>query len=165
MTTRHQYRLELSTFSPTGHSSPPDNLDIRSQLAEELDKLADLMLDAYRGTRDYDNETLEDARQEVPNFINGNIGIPLLEYSKICLHERAVISACLLSIWDEIQLPLVSYVMTGAAWKGRSLAGVLLNESLFCIITHGYSIIHAFITQGNTLSEMLFSRAQFQLIS
>ncbi len=166
MTTRHQYRLELPSYIPAGNPSLPDKLVVRSPSKNDLDTLADLMLDAYRGTIDYDDETLEDARQEVQKYYNGDIGIPLIDCSRICLHGSEVICASLISIWEEDQLLLlVSYIMTGAAWKGRGLARVMLDESLLCLIPCGYNLIHAFITQGNTASEKLFSSAQFKQIS
>lgn len=59
---RYEYVLDLGVGLS---SSPPADPSVRPLVREDAGLLAELMLDAYLDTIDYEGETLEDARREV----------------------------------------------------------------------------------------------------
>lgn len=154
---RYEYRLVLNA-APLAARRPPAGSSVRIPDADDVETLADLMLDAYRGTLDYDDETLEDARSEVARYFAGS---PLLDCSGVCVADDRVLSASLLGLWRDRDCPIVSYVMTGADRKNRGLASLLLARSLARLAEAGYPEVRAVITEGNGPSEAVFARAGF----
>jgi GNAT superfamily N-acetyltransferase len=132
---------------------------MRRPAPADRETLAALMIDAYRGTIDDGGETLEDARAEVDSYFAGRSGAPLLDASRLIEVGGAPAAACLVSLWRDT--PLVAYVMTAAAWKGRGLARALLDDSFAALRAAGYTEVRAAITKGNTPSERLLGGAGF----
>ena len=103
---RHEYRLELDAMPQA--PLPLAAAAVRIPSTEDADALAELMLDAYRGTIDYDDETLEDARSEVARHLAGS---PMLECSSVWVaDDDRLASALLVSLWPSRSCPIVSYV-------------------------------------------------------
>ncbi|MCP4306387.1 MAG: hypothetical protein GY788_16285, partial [bacterium] len=65
---RHEYRLTRSDYRPFGRSLP-DGYQTRAATVADHLELADLMLDAYVGTIDYEGETPEQAVEEVGGYL------------------------------------------------------------------------------------------------
>jgi hypothetical protein len=74
MTRRHEYSLTLSDFNQPHPPMMGTHLQLRAGQPADANALAELMLDAYRGTIDYDDETLEDAMGEVQAYLAGERG-------------------------------------------------------------------------------------------
>lgn len=129
------YRVPVDTVSP-----------------DDLLPLSRLMLDAYRGTIDYDDETLEDALGEVSSFFDG---VPLLDHSLQIKLEGRPVSAILVS--EHGGDAFIGYVMTDPAHKGRGLATEMANRALASLQTAGYERVVLYITNGNKPSERVFS--------
>ncbi len=127
----------------------------------DADALAELMLDAYLGTIDYEGETIVEARDEVARYLAGT---PLLEHSRLRIADGEPVAACLVSHWGERGCPIVSYVMTAPAWKSRGLAAELLGQSLASLAGAGHTEVRAVITEGNLPSEAVFRRAGFRRV-
>ncbi len=160
---RHRYRLNLKGYQPGAVPAElAQGFPLLRPAPADSAILAELMIDAYRGTIDDDGETLEDALQEVAGFFNQASGQPLLDCSWLARSRTGLSAAILISLWQ--QEPLVSYVMTAAAHKGQGLAGLLLQRSLACLQQDGQQAVQAFITAGNIPSEKLFLRAGFKRI-
>lgn len=155
---RFRYWLDLKTYQL--QKMRLTDLTLRNPTADDQGALAELMIDAYQGTIDYDGETIEDAAQEVERFWGGVSGVPLLDVSWSAWDGETLVSACLVSFWEGG--PLISYVMTRAEWKGRGLGSALLHQSLHSLVDHGYTEARAVITEGNTPSETIFLRAGFE---
>ncbi len=144
---RHQYRFDLVGW---GLSTVLAGVVTRPPEPGDAEALAQLMLDAYLGTIDYDGENIEDARAEVDEFFSSE---PLLACSRVIEIEGVLAAACLLSTWEGS--PLVAYVMTGSSSKRHGLARAVLLDSMDCLrVTQREAF--AFITEGNTASERLF---------
>jgi predicted GNAT family acetyltransferase len=69
------------------------------------------------------------------------------------------VSAALLSHSDG--MPVVSYLYTGAAWKGRGLAEGLLRSVMVSLAATGRERIHLWVTAGNTPAERIYERLGF----
>jgi len=155
---RHEYVLALD--APLTPPAAPDAV-IRQPTLADAETLAELMLDAYLDTIDYEGESLEDARVEVAGYLEGS---PLLECSWLANADHRPVSASLVSFWEARDCPAVSYVMTASAWKGRGLASDLLARSLASLAEAGYREVRAAITEGNVPSETIFTRAGFRRV-
>jgi RimJ/RimL family protein N-acetyltransferase len=123
--------------------------------------LAALMLSAYRGTADSSDETEDDALREIQNYFGAPALPALPECSWVLWHAGAPLGACLCSWWERRGTPLIAYVMTDPAWKGRGLGAQLVRHSLADLAQAGYPEVRAVITAGNTPSERLFTRLGF----
>jgi GNAT superfamily N-acetyltransferase len=156
MTSYRYYRL-LDDLEAEGLTSP----EARWRHPEEGDVecLAALMLDAYRGTIGDDGETIDDARREVESYFSGSAGETLLHCSWVSVENGRILSACLASLWQGA--PLIAYIMTEALSKRCGLARVALNACLDCLKADGYGQVQAFIIEGNRPSENLFGSCGF----
>jgi ribosomal protein S18 acetylase RimI-like enzyme len=132
----------------------------RAPTPEDAEALAQLMLDAYRGTIDYFDETIDDARDEVASYLENGAR---LDWSRVHEDEGGILDSAVLaaSIGGEA---LVCFAMTAAAVKGWRLAARLLDEVLNALQSAGLSEVSAVITVGNDPSERLFTRAGFERV-
>ncbi len=123
------------------------------------------MLNAYAGTIDDGNGLMEEAVTEVEHYLKGEYGKPLLDLSCICLNESGnAVSAVLVTRWGKSGLPLIAFVMTDPAMKGRGLARYLLTDVLKRMNDAGEPTVRAVVTDGNVPSERLFSTLGFAII-
>lgn len=150
---KHHYVIELGD-SPGATPWLDFEVDLRLATTADTDDLTELMLDAYRGTVDYDDESLEDARVEMSDYFDGS---PLLDHSFVATVDGTIVGAILLSEWRG--KPLIGYVMTRPEYKNQGLGSLLLRASLRALRGEGKERVHAFITEGNTASEALFRGA------
>lgn len=163
MPKRHEYRLDLDHYRVTTPAIQLPDAILRAATIADSEALAELMIDAYTGTTDYDDETLDDARAEMERYFSGAYGPPMLDCSWVIEVDDQVIAACLASFW--VDQPLISYVMTRANLKGHGLAAALLTATLNSLYGEAHSGVTAVISEGNTPSERLHQRAGFTRIT
>jgi RimJ/RimL family protein N-acetyltransferase len=133
---------------------------VRHPKADDAEALAVLMLDAYTGTIDFDeSDTLDVARNEVGGYLSGS---PMLEHGFLALDGGVPVAAVLVS-WYEGN-PLIGYVMTAAAHKGRGLATALTTLALASLHAAGEREVHLWVTRGNTHAERIYERLGFREI-
>lgn len=136
---------------------PAIGLPFRNATADDSEALAVLMLDAYEGTIDSDGtETIEVARDEVRGYLSGT---PMLEHSFVALDGELPVAAALVSSHEGI--PLIGYVMTAAAHKGRGLGTGLTQLALASLYAAGERQAHLWVTRGNTHAERIYNRLGF----
>jgi len=135
--------------------------ELRNPTQKDAAALAELMLDSYRDTIDYEGETLDQATDEIKRYFEGAYGPPLPDCSWLCLCEGILGAACLVSWWEKRKSPLIVFVMTRAEWKRSGLGGLVLREALRSLVGKEYSEVRAVITEGNAPSEGLFNRFGF----
>lgn len=162
--TRHLYQLHLPDAPPAATLLRPQGI-LLSPTEADTPALAELMIDAYRGTIDYDGETVEQAVTEVESYFAGETAEPLPICSRLYFRGEQLAAACLVSWWPARSAPLIAYVMTAAADKGQGLGALVVREALQALAMDGYEEVYAVITQGNTPSEKLFARLGFVQIS
>jgi RimJ/RimL family protein N-acetyltransferase len=154
---RYRYVLEFPcpqlTDSKAGDFSKPTASDVSS--------LAELMFSAYQGTIDYDDETQEDAKEELRTYFRNQ---PILDHSAIQRGSNSYIAACLVSHLGSENTPLISYIMTRRESKRTGLARSLLEAVLMHLEMAGYSRVLATITEGNVPSERLFTSCGFERV-
>jgi GNAT superfamily N-acetyltransferase len=131
--------------------------------ATDTARIAQLMLDAYRGTVDDAGETLAEALHEVHGFWAGTAGVT--PWAEMCMGVRVgdeVVAACLVGEWQSRQVPLIAYVLTHPAWQRRGLASALVGRALRHLWQHQRWPVYAVITAGNLPSERMMMRAGFE---
>ncbi len=155
--TRHHYQLSL--HGGRLHLLVPNDLVLRQPSPTDIEALADLMLDAYRGTIDYEDEGTDEALAEVRSYFGGS---PLLAESVLLESEGHLVSACLATRFESEAL--VGYVMTAASAKGNGYGRLVTVATLSRLQEAGYEVVHAWITEGNTPSERIFRGLGFEVV-
>lgn len=165
MVHRSIYRLDLDKFVQPKPEFSLGYMIIRSPQVDDLEELARLMLDAFKGTIDDDGETHEDALNEVRAYFAGERGGPQrADCSKVYEIRKKIISACLVAEWKEQQVPIIAWIMTGSEMKRQGLARSLLIATLHSLRDLEYAEVQASITDGNTPAEQLFTQLGFERV-
>jgi GNAT superfamily N-acetyltransferase len=126
----------------------------RTPRETDLEGLAALMLDAYRGTIDDEGGTLDLARDEVAKVLRGEYGAFMPEASDVACVGDEIVAATLVTRWrDE---PLVAFSMTAATWKRRGLARASLVRALHRLRASGEARVRLVVTAGNEPAERLY---------
>jgi RimJ/RimL family protein N-acetyltransferase len=166
MTRHYEYALTLSDFNQPRPPMTGTHLQLRAGQPTDANALAELVLDAYRGTIDYDDETPEDAIGEIQAYLAGERGgQPLLNLSCLAFAGPQLVSACLAGDWHERQQPMIAYVMTRAEWKDRGVGQQVLWAVVQALREEGHREVRAVITEGNIPSERLFGRMGLRRVS
>lgn len=136
----------------------------RNVTAGDAVALGELMLEAYRGTVDYEGETLEETISEVRETLNGKYG-PLLEQASFLIEEDGrVLSASLVTWWEETNSPLLAFSMTHPVAKGRGMATLLLQLTINTLRALGYEELSLVVTASNHPARHLYEKMGFQSI-
>ncbi len=98
MTQRHEYFLDLTGFDARDPAAASPGLDLRAPRTSDAHALAELMLEGYRGTIDYEGETMIESVAEVRGWREGRAGPPLADVSRLAVAGPRLISACLVSV-------------------------------------------------------------------
>ena len=140
----------------------PNGFLTRNPTSQDISELAELMLDAYKGTVDYDGEGMPESVKEVKSYFERADSVAMLEQSFVAVAGNRLAAACLMSKWEKREEPLIAYIMTRASFKGRGLASALTSLMLESLRDSGRPGVTAFVTDGNTPSEKLLSRLGFK---
>ncbi len=130
---------------------PVANVTVRALTTSDVHALAELMLDAYIGTIDYEGETIDEAVGEVESWFDGS---PLLDHSYVAVVGGAFVSAVLVMMLDG--LPFIAIVMTRSDSKDQGLGRYVTATALVSLSDKGEEQVVLYITDGNTISEKLF---------
>jgi RimJ/RimL family protein N-acetyltransferase len=143
-------RYEIVLRQRSGGDEQPVE-GIRPISPDDLEALAALMLDAYIGTIDYEGEDLQDAVDEVGEYLKG---MPLLDHSYAVEVDGDLSSAVLVTLIED--RPFIGYVMTRAAHKNHGLARTVTSHALASLARAGHDKVVFYVTDGNRPSEALF---------
>lgn len=141
-------------------------LACRDVAADDAAGLADLMLDAYRGTVDYNGETLGDARSEVDRTLGGGYGRFLPLCSFVLEESGQLVSASLVTLVDEgtaDEIPLLAFSMTRPSARRRGLASALILRSAAALSAAGYKRLGLAVTAANAPARRVYDRLGFVL--
>ena len=160
---RHEYALALADWANPVGNAIPTAFVVRTVEPADLSPLAELMLEAYRNTIDYEGEGLAEAIEEIQRYYSPISDDPPLPDSSVVIGTGSTLHcACLIKQWHRRRCPLVGYVICHPAWKQRGLAASALAESLRRLKEAGATQVRAVITEGNVASERLFLHAGFR---
>lgn len=160
---RFEYVFELENFIHTLTSGSSAEATWRNPSIEDQQFIAELMLDSYRDTIDYDGETIDDALREVESYFSGlRDDSTWLNRSWLGFVEDSLACASLVRFWKDRNAPIIAYVMTASQWKGKHLARLGVTRSLQSLPGKNYTKVYAIITEGNLPSERVFTRIGFK---
>ena len=134
----------------------------RTILKSDVHSLGVLMLEAYQGTIDYEGETLQDAVSEVQATIDGKYGLFLNECSFLIEEGERILSACMVTWSERMQLPLLAYSMTHPAVKNQGMATFLIKKSINALHAQRYREVYLVVTEGNEAAQHLYKKIGFR---
>jgi ribosomal protein S18 acetylase RimI-like enzyme len=139
----------------------------RAVVPADKEALAELMLDAYRDTVDYNNETLADAILEIEHTLSGSYGRFLAGCSFVVADEARLSSATLVTLPDEgmpSECPLLAFAITRKRDQRRGLASALILRSAAALREHGYRRLGLAVTAGNEPARRLYAQLGFRRV-
>lgn len=148
-----------------GASLRPAADDCRAVDDSAADSLGTLLWEAYRGTIDYRDETLDAMKVEAREFFAGKYGPPLLDACLVREIDGRPIAAALLCNWNDrneiVSGPLVAYAIVHPGFRAKGHGIAVVNAALTRLAAAKWGRVYAAITDGNTASEQLFARLGF----
>lgn len=138
---------------------PTTDVPVRTVRADDAEALAHLMLAAYRGTIDYHDETIDDARAEVAMLFDDTQRTLLADCSFVVERDDSLASAAIIIRHDGE--PLVAFSMTDPRWKRIGLARTCLTHSINALTAHGWTTLRLIVTPGNTPAERMYESMGF----
>ena len=125
----------------------------------ELPEVARLMVDGYRGTIDFEDETDDDALEELEGAVEGANGPPLRDAWLLARSPDGTAASAICCIrW--LGMPFISYVFTASAEKGHGYAGALIQHAAATLSAAGEHELALFVTVGNP-ARALYERLGF----
>lgn len=121
--------------------------------------LAQLMLDAYRGSIDDEGETLADALAVVGQLYGGEFGTLMGSCSEVVEIGGSLVAATLLTLFAGG--PFVAFSMTAPAWQRQGLARAGLQRAMARLADGDEPLLRLVVTEGNP-AEHLYERLGFQ---
>jgi L-amino acid N-acyltransferase YncA len=133
---------------------------VRSRPIVDTDRapLADLMLDAYRGTVDDEGEGPDEALEAIDLYLRVSVRDHTIVVPADGDGDR-LLAFCSVSIVDDVHY--VDPIVVAAAEKGRGLGTRLVLTVLHSLAAAGVDELGATITDGNVPSERLFAALGF----
>ncbi len=128
--------------------------------------LAQLMLDAYRGTVDTNGtETLSDALKEVSATLAGTYGPVITSCSFLVERDEKALSAIIITAWTGTPQPFLAFTMTHPAAKNQGLSSFLIKKSINALLKQGYTDLYLFVTATNSPARHLYEKLGFEIVS
>ena len=158
---RERLSLELSVADAAAPESPA----CRTVVPSDRDALARLMLDAYRGTVDYNGETLGDALKEVGSTLSGSYGRFLFDCSFVVDGGTELSSASLVTSFnsgESGERALLAFVMTAKRHQRQGMAATLVRHSAAALRGKGYTRLELVVTTDNAPAKQLYARLGFR---
>ena len=114
---------------------------------EDERQLAELMLAAYEGTVDEEEETIEQAVDEIRKTFAGEHGPYLPDCSRVVERDGRIVSATLVTAWQE--RPFVAFAMTALAFKRRGIARASMVNTMQDVSASGKGLLSLVVTVEN----------------
>jgi GNAT superfamily N-acetyltransferase len=130
----------------------------------DVDALGQLMLAAYRGTIDYEGESLEEAIEEVYSVLAGAYGPFFEDCSYIIEDEGKILSASMIVLSDKVNAPLLAFSMTHPEHKRKGMAEFLLKASINWLLDADHQELYLVVTEGNTGAIRLYEKLGFRRV-
>ena len=153
-------RCRFILSAPVAEHPAAADPQARAPTLADAEALAALMLDAYRGTIDDEGETLDDARAAVRQLFDGEFGAMLWAVSEVSARAGRLVSATLLTRWQE--RPFVAFMMTAPGQQRQGLARAGLRRAINRLAAAGDTVLRLVVTQGNTRAEALYESLGFR---
>ena len=148
----------------TAPSAVHASVVFREPRADDAGGLAQLMLDAYRGTTDDAGETLADAQGEVGKLFAGAYGQLDVGASNLAELEGRLVAATVVTR-DATAFAtgeaFLAFSMTAPDVKRTGLARAGLNRTIAALRLRGEPRLHLVVTRANLPAVRLYSHTGF----
>ncbi|MDO9073929.1 MAG: GNAT family N-acetyltransferase [Rubrivivax sp.] len=145
--------------APVRATAAPADATARPPAPADAEALAQLLLDAYRGSIDDEGETLDDSRAVVAKLFAGEFGPMLWSLSEVIERDGRLVAAALLTVWFDG--PFVAFMVTLPTWQRRGLARAGLQRAFNRLAAGAEPWLRLVVTQGNTPAEALYESLGF----
>ena len=136
--------------------------DCRNISENDIESLSHLMFESYKNTIDYNGETLQDANSEVRGTLNGKYGRFLKNCSFVYEKEDEIYSASMVTFYEKLEMPLLTFLMTHPNFKKCGIAKFLLQKSINSLVENDFQELSLFVTEENTPALSLYHNLGFQ---
>ncbi|PKK39208.1 hypothetical protein ABB02_01440 [Clostridiaceae bacterium JG1575] len=140
---------------------PEPLLDVRPVDKGRLEEIADLMLNAYRNTPDYEGENRIDALREISMLFRGLYGDLMNEASFMILDEHEAIVSCLF-ICSFRGEPTLTYLFTGRDHLRKGLAKALIQSGESALALSGHQKLYLYVNTENHPALSLYQKIGFE---
>jgi RimJ/RimL family protein N-acetyltransferase len=155
---RQKMKLALTRQEPAGPWT------FRPVTPGDVEPLAELMLDAYRGTVDFHDETIADARTEIDKALADGYGRFIPAASFLVEKNGRPVSACLVTLLDDPPIPLLAFSMTAPSHKNRGVAGFLIRHAVNRLLDAGHRELVLVVTGTNEPAIHLYEKLGFRRV-
>lgn len=155
---RFLMKIDLSKWA--GHKE----LGVRKISNSDNKALGDVMYEAYFGTIDYSGETVAEARTEVEETLNGKYGKVIIDACFLAEENGVITSAIIFNWFEEQSMPLLTFSMTRASFKGKGFAKKLLKAGLASLADSGYTQCCLVVTEGNEPAFSIYKSIGFEIV-
>jgi ribosomal protein S18 acetylase RimI-like enzyme len=132
----------------------------RAPTEQDKAELAQLLLDAYRGTIDQEEETIEQAIEELDRTYGGEYGPFMAAESRVVERDGRLVSATLLTRWQD--RPFVAYAITHPQWQRRGLARSSMLSAMHAVQSGGDELLSLVVTLKNEPAYALYQSLGFR---
>ena len=126
---------------------------------DDISGLSNSMLDAFRDTEDFEDETLEDLNEEIHSVIDSTFGIFISDASFQIKQNTEIASAILISLYEGT--PLGSELFTKKKYMNLGMASSLLKNSINVLLKLGYENLALNVCPGNVGAVNLYKKIGF----
>lgn len=133
---------------------------VNSITQKDITKIAAAMFEAYEGTVDQQEETVEEAILEVEKIINDGYGPFIAEASYWIEMEDEAAAVICINLWDE--KPLITEIYTGKKFLHQGMASTLIRKSMDTLNHMGYDEIILNVTAENSNALHLYEKLGFK---
>jgi ribosomal protein S18 acetylase RimI-like enzyme len=127
--------------------------------ANDIQDLAEAMLEAFRDTEDFNGETLEDFNEEINSVVEGTIGAFISEASFLIRKNTEIAGVILISLYKD--KPLVSELFTRKKYMNLGIASSLLKKSINMLLSLGYEHLVLYVHPKNIQAINLYKKIGF----
>lgn len=126
---------------------------------DDISGLSNSMLDAFRDTEDFEDETLEDLNEEIQSVVYGTFGIFISDASFQIKQNTEIASAILINLYEGN--PLVSELFTKKKYMNLGMASSLLKNSINVLLKLGYENLTLNVHPRNVGAVNLYKKIGF----
>lgn len=156
MTAEHARRYMRVVLAP---SKSPEDEALRAPRPSDSNALGHLMHRAYHGTIDYEGESEDESVREVEKTFRGDYGAFAWEASQVYEREGKLLSATLVTRWQE--RPFVAFSITDPDHKRRGLARKCMLAAMGILHAAGEHELRLAVTLANEPAVMLYRSLGF----
>ena len=140
----------------------PKSTGLRRTGLDDVDALAELMDESYRGTIDFEGETLLQCADEIRGTLQDKYGSFIQHASFVATVNDKIVSACLLTHWKA--KPLIAFTMTSPQFQRQGLSRALIENSIHVLSDMGEDHLYLVVTDGNAHAKKLYEKIGFKVL-